>query len=137
MSQVTVELRNVAGTEAALGWAGSRTIVVDRPPGKAGGQGLGFNGAEILSLAIGGCFCNDLRYAAHAVGIALSAISVTVTLDLEGDPLVTKSAEMRVACETADGSDPAPVVARAEAITMVARSLRRGFPVAIRPATTA
>ena len=28
MSSVTVELRNIAGTEAALGWAGAHTIVV-------------------------------------------------------------------------------------------------------------
>ena len=30
MSSVTVELRNIAGTEAAVGWAGAYTIVVDR-----------------------------------------------------------------------------------------------------------
>lgn len=49
-----IELRNVAGTEAALGWAGSHTIVVDRPEGKAGGRNLGFNGGQLLALAIGG-----------------------------------------------------------------------------------
>ena len=54
MVSMTVELRNVEGTEAAMGWAGGHTIVVDRPPGKAGGRGLGFNGAELLALAIGG-----------------------------------------------------------------------------------
>src|SRR5262249_31058219 len=63
MSSVTVELRNVAGTVAPLGWAGAHTIVVDRPEGRAGGRGLGFNGAQLLALSIGGCFCNDLRYA--------------------------------------------------------------------------
>ena len=31
MPTVSVELRNVAGTEAALGWAGAHTIVVHRP----------------------------------------------------------------------------------------------------------
>jgi organic hydroperoxide reductase OsmC/OhrA len=61
MAEVTVELRNVEGTEAALGWAGAHTIVVDRPDGRAGGRGLGFNGAQLLALTIGGCFCNDLR----------------------------------------------------------------------------
>ena len=61
MVAVTVELRNVQGTEAAMGWAGGHTIAVDRPDGKAGGQGLGFNGAQLPALAIGGCFCNDTR----------------------------------------------------------------------------
>ena len=40
MVSMTVELRNVEGTEAAMGWAGGHTIIVDRPPGKAGGLGL-------------------------------------------------------------------------------------------------
>ena len=48
MANVTVELRNLAGTGAAMAWAGNHTIVVDRPEGKAGGLGLGFNGAQLL-----------------------------------------------------------------------------------------
>jgi len=73
MPSTTVELRNIAGTEAAVGWAGAHTVVVDRPEGKAGGRGLGFNGAQLLALTIGGCFCNDLRYVAHATGVELGA----------------------------------------------------------------
>lgn len=60
--------------------------------GKAGGKGLGFNGGELLALAIGGCFCNDLRYVAHARGMALAGITVKVTLDLAGDPLLATGA---------------------------------------------
>ena len=70
MVEVIVELRNVEGTEAAVGWAGGHTIVVDRPEGRSGGKGLGFNGAQLLALAIGGCFCNDLRYVAHEMNVA-------------------------------------------------------------------
>ena len=88
MVSMTIELRNVEGTEAAMGWAGGHTIVVDRPEGKAGGRGLGFNGAELLALAIGGCFCNDLRYVAAEMGVRLGKIAVSVTVDLEGDPLI-------------------------------------------------
>lgn len=33
-------------------------------------MGLGFNGGQPLALAIGGCLCNDLRYVAHAMGVA-------------------------------------------------------------------
>jgi hypothetical protein len=51
---MNIELRSVDGTEAAMGWAGGHTIVVDRPEGKAGGKGLGFNGGQLLTLAIGG-----------------------------------------------------------------------------------
>ena len=131
MVSMTVELRNVAGTEAAMGWAGAHTIVVDRPDGTAGGQGLGFNGAQLLALAIGGCFCNDLRYVAHDLGADLDTISVSVTVNLEGDPLIATSARMEVNCTMPDGSDPAAIVEKAKAITMVSNSLARGFPVAI------
>lgn len=131
MASVTVELRNVEGTQAAMGWAGAHTVIVDRPEGRAGGMGLGFNGAQLLALALGGCFCNDLRYAADELGVGLGRIAVSVTVELEGTPLLTKAATMSVECETQDGADAAAVIERARAICMVANSLGRGFPVAI------
>lgn len=134
MVSMTVELRSVDGTEAALGWAGGSTLVVDRPEGRAGGRGLGFNGGQLLALAIGGCFCNDLRYCAHEMGVSLGGIAVVVTLELEGSPLLATQATMAVSCETRDGSDPGEVIARAAADSTVSNSLARGFPVAIRPA---
>lgn len=136
MPAMTVELRNVEGTEAALGWAGGHTIVVDRPQGKAGGQGLGFNGGQLLALAIGGCFCNDLRYAAHDMGVALDGIAVSVTLHLDGTPLLATRAEMVVSCQTLDGSDPAALIARARQISTVANSLQCGVPVSIEAANS-
>ena len=137
MVSMTVELRNIEGTEAAAGWAGGHTIVVDRPDGKAGGMGLGFNGAQLLALAIGGCFCNDLRYVAHEMGIGLSRIAVSVTVELEGEPLRTTAALMEVACETADGSDPQGIVERAKASCMVSNSLSRGIPVTVQSSNRA
>lgn len=131
MVSMTVQLRNVEGTEAAMGWAGGHTIVVDRPDGTAGGKGLGFNGAQLLALALGGCFCNDLRYVAHEKGVDLGKIAVDVTVELDGEPLITTSAAMEVTCKTRDGSDPQEVIAQAKASCMVSNSLRRGFPVTI------
>lgn len=134
MASVTVELRNVEGTEAAMGWAGAHTLIVDRPEGRAGGMGLGFNGAQLLALALGGCFCNDLRYVAAETGAELGRISISVTVELEGSPLVTTAATMTVSCEMRDGSDPKELIARAETSCMVSNSLRRGIAVTIRPA---
>jgi organic hydroperoxide reductase OsmC/OhrA len=131
MAQMTVELRNIAGTEAALGWAGAHTLVVDRPDGKAGGKGLGFNGGELLALAIGGCFCNDLLYVAHARGMALAGIAVKVTLDLAGDPLLATGATVFVECDLPDGSDVAALIAEAERISTVSNSLKAGVPVRV------
>jgi organic hydroperoxide reductase OsmC/OhrA len=132
MPSVTVELRNVAGTEAALGWAGAHTVVVDRPEGRAGGRGLGFNGAQLLALTIGGCFCNDLRYVAHARGVQLGKISVSVTVELAGDPILATGATMLVSCETLDGSDAESLIEEARATCMATNSLRRGIPVEVR-----
>ena len=130
-----VELRNVAGTQAAMGWAGGHTVIVDRPEGRAGGMGLGFNGAQLLSLAIGGCFCNDLRYVAEEMNMPLGKISITVTIELAGIPLVATSALMQVDCRLEDGGDAGAIVERAKASCMVSNSLRQGVPVTILAAT--
>ena len=131
MRTAVVELRNIAGTEAALGWAGSHTVVVDRPEGRAGGAGLGFNGAQLLGLSLGGCFCNDLRYKAHLAGVKLGRISVTVTVTLEGEPVFTTAARLDVICETEDGEPATDIIEQSKATCMTANSYRRGFPVEI------
>ncbi|EPR23312.1 MULTISPECIES: OsmC family protein [Agrobacterium] len=128
MVQSIVELRNMPGTEAAIGWAGGHTVVVDRPDGKAGGMGLGFNGGQLLALAIGGCYCNDLRYVAHDVGVAIGEIEVTVKLELDGAPLIATNAVLSVRCATLDGSDAQMLIDRAWAVCTVANSMRRGVP---------
>lgn len=132
MVTATVELRNVSGTEAAMGWAGGHTVVVDRPEGRAGGMGLGFNGAQLLGLAIGGCFCNDLRYTAAEMGVKLGSVAVSVTVELDGSPLLATGATMTVDCSTESGESAAAVVERAKATCMVSNSIARGVPVAIR-----
>ncbi|MDO9415518.1 OsmC family protein [Pararhizobium sp.] len=134
MVRSVVELRNVAGTEAAMGWAGSHTMIIDRPEGKAGGLGLGFNGGQLLALAIGGCYCNDLRYVAHERGVGIEKIAVTVTLDLQGAPLVATNALLLVTCETSDGSDAQALIDHAWSVCTVANSLNRGIPTKMRMA---
>jgi organic hydroperoxide reductase OsmC/OhrA len=131
MAEMTVALRNVPGTEAALGWAGSHTLVVDRAAGIAGGMGLGFNGGELLAFALGGCLCNDLRYAAHAEGVRLGDIAVRATVRIDGTPPVVSEAVLRVSCAAADGGEAREVVDRALGASIVLASVRQGFPVAI------
>lgn len=131
MPSVSVKFANVPGTEAALGWAGSHAVIADRPEGKAGGMGLGLNGAQLLALAIGGCFCNDLRYISHRQGRRIASIAVEVTLALDGDPLIASSAKLRVRCEMEDGSDASELVEEAKRSSMVGASLPRGIPVTV------
>ena len=130
MAEITVQLRNVHGTEAALGWAGSHTLIVDRAEGKAGGKGLGFNGGQLLGLAIGGCLCNDLRYVAHDLGVQLLSVEVDVTVRLEGNPALATAAE--IAVRVADKkTDMEALIERAVAISTVANSLQRGLSITV------
>lgn len=131
MPTVSVTFSSVPGTEAALGIAGHHGVIADRPEGKAGGMGLGFNGAQLLALAIGGCFCNDLRYIAHRRGAGIASIEVEVALTLEGEPLIATAARMAVRCRMEDGSDPAELVEEARQGSMVGISLPRGIPVVV------
>ena len=131
MASMSVSLRNVPGTRAAMGWAGGHTLVIDRPEGRAGGMGLGFNGGQMIALAIGGCFCNDLRYVADAMGVELETIEVDVAIELEGKPLLVTAATMRVQAMAGEGVDVAEVIRRAEADSTVSNSVRAGFPVRV------
>jgi organic hydroperoxide reductase OsmC/OhrA len=132
MTVMNVQLRSIPDTKAGIGWAGEHSIVVDRPEGKAGGQGLGFNGGQLLALAIGGCFCNDLHYVAHEMGIELRSVSVDVSLTLDGVPLLATSAMMQVAVEAvSDDADVAALIKRAEDTSTVSNSLRQGVPVKV------
>jgi organic hydroperoxide reductase OsmC/OhrA len=130
MTTMTVQLRSIPDTQAAVGWAEAHTIVVDRPDGKAGGKGLGFNGGQLLGLAIGGCFCNDLQYVAHDMGVRLASIQVDVTVTFEGNPLLTTQAMMRVDVTTFDkDADVDGLIVRAQEISTVSNSIRRGISV--------
>ena len=132
MPEVTVELRSLPDTEAAVGWAGTHSIVVDRPAGKAGGRGLGFSGGEMLALAIGGCLCNDLRYIAHTRGWRIDSLAVTATLRLSGEPLLVEAAEVQVAIHgPLNEMQMATLLREAERDSTIGNSVQRGVPVRI------
>lgn len=131
MSVSRVEIRNVAGTQAAMGWAEGHTLIIDRPEGRAGGMGLGFNGAQLLGLTIGGCFANDIRYVAAELGVTVGEISISVAVALEGTPIRAVGADMQVSVTLADGSDPAKLIEKAKEVSMAMNSLARGLPVSV------
>lgn len=132
MTVMNIKLRSIPDTKASIGWAGQHCVIVDRPEGKAGGGGLGFNGGQLLALAIGGCFCNDLHYVAHEMGIELRSVSVDVSLTLEGAPLLATSAALQVSVEAAsDDADVAALIQRAEETSTVSNSLQQGVPVTV------
>lgn len=126
-----VEFRNIAGEAAAIGNAGPYTLVVDRPA-DGGGRGLGFNGGQLLYLAIGGCVSNDLFREAAARGIRLDAVRVVVRGDFSGDPAVSEPVSYDV--ELSGDATPEQLrslVEHVDAIAEIPNSVRRGTEVRI------
>lgn len=126
---LTVETRTITGRTTAMGSAGPYTLVVDRPA-EAGGGGLGFNGGQLLYLAIAGCVSNDLFREALARGIELASIRVVVEGDFSGDPQVSGPVGYRVEI-AGDASAEAldELVRHVDAIAEIPNSLRGGTPV--------
>jgi organic hydroperoxide reductase OsmC/OhrA len=100
-------------------------------------MGLGFNGGELLALAIGGCFCNDMQAISEEIGVAIADLRVSVSVDFAGAPSRATGATMTVECVLENGADPSDLVRRAKALTTISNSLREGFPVAIEQAAAA
>lgn len=124
-----VEFRNIGGEAAAVGSAGPYTLVVDRPAG-AGGRGLGFNGGQLLYLAIGGCVSNDLFREASARDVALTTVRVIVRGDFSGTPAVSEDIvyEVELAGD-APREQLEELVSHVDAIAEIPNSLRRGTSV--------
>ena len=82
-----VECRTVDREVTALGWAGPHGR--DRPARRGRGGGRGFNGGQLLHLAVAGCISNDLFREAAGRGLTLRRVVVTVDGDFAGDPAVS------------------------------------------------
>ncbi len=126
-----VELRTVEGGPTALGWAGPFTLVADRPA--PGGRGLGFNGGQLLYLAVAACLSNDLYREAAASGVELRGVRVTV----DGDFAARGSASSPIEVDVEVDSDaPAAAIdalcAEVERVAEIPRTLREGTRVGVR-----
>jgi organic hydroperoxide reductase OsmC/OhrA len=131
MGSTTIDYRTLPGTRASVGRAGAHSVIADRPEGKSGGLGLGFNGGELLALSVGGCFCNDMQAIADEMGLEIADLRVTVKIVFNGEPSRATGVHMTVDCKLADGGDPAALIERAKAVTTIGNSVRAGMPVEI------
>ena len=127
-----VETRSLAGRVTALGSAGQFTLVVDRPA-EAGGGGRGFNGGQLLYLAIAGCVSNDLFREAQSRGIRLDQVVVRVAGDFVGEPAVSSEVtyEVEVSGDADDGT-LRDLVQQVDRIAEIPNSLRYGTSVRLR-----
>ncbi|HZJ53574.1 MAG TPA: OsmC family protein [Myxococcaceae bacterium] len=124
-----VRTDSLPGTATALGWARGHTVVIDRPA-DGGGQDLGFNGGELLHLAVAGCVSNDLFREARALGVRLTRVAIRASGEFTGIPPVSGGIGYSVEVW---GDAPAAalreLVARVDTIAEIPNSLRRGTAV--------
>jgi putative redox protein len=100
--------------------------VVDRPT-EGGGGGLGFNGGQLLYLAVAGCVSNDLFREARAAGIGLGSLRVKVGGEFVGDPAVSDEIFYEVEL-VGDASEDRlrALVDQVDEIAEIPNSLRQG-----------
>jgi putative redox protein len=129
VSGFSVETRSLTGAVTAIGAAGPFTLVVDRPQ-EAGGGGKGFNGGQLLHLAVAGCVSNDLFREAPGLGVELHSVRITVDGDFAGEPPV--STPISYSVEVISPSDPERVrelIALVDRIAEIPNSLRQATAV--------
>lgn len=129
MPQSRVDIRTLPGTSVGLGSSGPRTLTVDRSK-EAGGEGLGFSGGELLLLAIGGCYSNDLFREASRRAIRVQAVHVTVGADWGGDPVRAQNVTYSVTVEAeAPEAEILELIRHTDRVAEIPNSLRLGTKV--------
>jgi putative redox protein len=126
-----VRLRTVGHGPTALGEGGDFTLTVDRPAA-AGGGGLGFNGGQLLYLAIAACWSNDLYREAATMGIELDGVEISVDGDFpargEGSTPIAVDLTIR---STAPQERLRELVAEVERVAEIPLAIRDSPPIAV------
>ena len=113
----------------ALPWPWARqvrTVTIDRAK-EAGGLGLGFNGGELLLLAIGGCYSNDIYREAAKRGLRVENVEVKVTADWAGEPVRAQNVCFSVSVEAeATAQEILDLIHHTDSVAEIPNSLRLG-----------
>jgi len=112
-----------------VGSSGLRTVTIDRAK-ESGGLGLGFNGGELLLLAIGGCYSNDIFREATKQNLSVKNVRVTVHADWAGDPVRAQNVRFDVSVE-ADAPEEKilELIRHTDRVAEIPNSLRLGTDV--------
>jgi uncharacterized OsmC-like protein len=131
MSSYAVGYRTVGQGPTGLGSAGPYTLVADRPV-TAGGSGLGFNGGQLLYLAVAACISNDLYREAATRGITLRAVAIDVDGDFPARGAPSTPIEITLSV-TGDAShaDLAALVDEVDRVAEIPNTIRGTTPVTI------
>jgi uncharacterized OsmC-like protein len=135
MPATTIDIRTLADTSLAVGSSDSRTVTIDRSK-EAGGQGLGFNGGELLLLAIGGCYSNDIYREAARRGMRVHSVQVRVQADWGGEPVRAQNVCFSAVVEAdAPEQQIRDLIQHTDRVAEIPNSLRLGTDVKLTTAT--
>ena len=131
MAQTSIHVRTIDGASAAVGWSGPRAVAIDRAQ-SAGGLGIGFTGGELLFLAIGACYTNDLYREAGKKNMILKSVRVDVDGDWGGDPVRAQNVTFAVRVEAkASEQDILDLIRHTDKVAEIHNSLRMGTVVSL------
>ncbi|HEX6644580.1 MAG TPA: OsmC family protein [Gemmatimonadales bacterium] len=134
-----IRTATLPGQSTALGWAPGQacTVSIDRPEA-AGGQGLGFNGGQLLFLAIAGCYSNDVFREAARRGLVVHRVEVEVEGEWGGEPVRAQGVRYR-AHVTGDApeSELRALLEHTDRVAEIPNSLRLGTEVTLEAVTVA
>ncbi|MGE7774320.1 OsmC family protein [Chitinophaga sp. NPDC101104] len=124
-----VHLKTIHETSAAAGWAGPRSLVIDRTP-RAGGLGIGFSGEELFMMSIAASVCNSLYREAAARGIAVAHVEIIVNGDWSGEPAQARNIRYDIRVESsAPRQDVEDLIRSVDQSADIPTSLRAGTAV--------
>lgn len=91
---------------------------------------MGFNGGELLLLAIGGCYSNDVFREAAKRHIGVTNVRVNVSADWAGDPVRAQNVCFTVEVEAdATEAEISELIQHVDRLAEIPNSLRLGTEV--------
>jgi putative redox protein len=126
---MSVHVRSAHEGTFSVGWSGKHSLVIDRSPGD-GGQGMGFNGGQLLLLALGACYANDVFREAGKRDLEVLGVRVVVECDWEGSPTTARNVTFSTRVEAAaDEDEILELIRHVDEIAEIHNTLRNGIPV--------
>jgi putative redox protein len=126
---MSVHVRSAHEGSFSVGWSGKHSLVIDRSEAD-GGQGMGFNGGQLLLLALGACFANDVYREAAKRELEVLGVRVVVECDWEGDPPSARNVRFSTRVEAeADEDEIMDLIQHVNEIAEVHNTLRDGIDV--------
>jgi putative redox protein len=131
LAETKATIRTISGMQSAVGWVGKQTITIGRPEG-VGGDGLGYSGGQVLVLAVGTCFYNNLYYAADERGINIRSVELEVSSGWTEEPKVSSGIVINAKVEAdASPADIEELIHQANHVSTVSNSVRQGTTVSM------